>query len=66
MKRLGKHPQGQPRSTCLANLVHRDQGWGMPTETVRKLLSAHFGEWSPAMTAEEANEFDRRILEQAR
>ena len=65
MKRLGCYPQGKPRHTSLADIVFGVNGWGMPTETVRKLLVAHHGTWSEPMTLEESIAFDQKILAEA-
>ncbi len=63
MKRIGSHPQGKQRPTCLADIVHRQRGWEIHAETVRTLLKAHYeGVWSPPMTLEESHAFDQLIL----
>ena len=53
MKRIGKHPQGSPRLTCLADKVHRFNRLDYAAEFVRKILKTHHGDWGPSMSLEE-------------
>lgn len=66
MKRTGNYPQGVKRPTCLADIVHRQRGWEIHAEVVRKLLETHYEDvWSEPMTAEEMIAFNNNIIAEA-